>query len=84
MTTMALSTSIPAPNASPPNVMILMDNPLKYIRLNVAIMEIGIETLTIKVMFIRLKKTYKIITANKIPKRAESFTSLMELPIKSP
>lgn len=53
MTTMALSTSIPAPSASPPSVMMFMDSPLKYIRLNVAIMEIGMETLTIRVMFTR-------------------------------
>ena len=53
MTTIALSTSIPAPKASPPNVMILMDSPLKYIRLNVAIIDIGMDTLTISVMFTR-------------------------------
>ena len=55
ITTMALSTSIPAPSASPPNVMMLMESPLKYIKLNVAMIEIGMERLTIKVMFIRRK-----------------------------
>ena len=84
MTTMALSTSIPAPKANPPNVIIFIDNPLKYIKLNVAIMEIGMETLTIKVVFIRRRKIYKTITAKKMPSKAESFTSPIEAPINSP
>ena len=81
---MALSTSIPAPRASPPNVMMLMERPLKYIKLNVAMIEIGMERLTINVMFTRRKNKYSMITARMIPINAESFTSLMELPMNSP
>ncbi|CCZ10228.1 unknown [Odoribacter sp. CAG:788] len=47
-------------------------------------MEIGIDRLTIKVVLIRLKNTYNTITANNIPNTAESFTSPIDAPIKSP
>jgi len=40
-TTMALSTSMPTPRASPPRVIRFKVNPLKYIKANVAITEIG-------------------------------------------
>ena len=57
ITTMALSMSIPAPKARPPKVMMLMVRPLKYIRLKVAIIETGIEMLTISVVLMRRKNT---------------------------
>jgi len=84
MTTMALSINMPAPRANPPSVMILIVNPLKYIKLNVAMMDTGIETLTIKVVLMRRRKTYNTSMANKIPITAESLTSPIEAPIKSP
>lgn len=57
ITTMALSISMPAPKAKPPKVMMLIVSPLKYIKLNVAIMDTGMDTLTIKVVLMRLKNT---------------------------
>jgi len=44
---------------------------LKYIKLNVAIIEIGIATLTIKVVPTRRRNTNKITTASIIPSNAE-------------
>ena len=43
ITTIALSTNIPTPKASPPRDIMLMEIPLKYIKLNTAIMERGID-----------------------------------------
>ena len=48
-TTIALSTSIPAPNTRPPSVIMLRVNPLKYIKLNVATTEMGMERLIMRV-----------------------------------
>ena len=84
ITTIALSTSIPAPNAKPPSVMILIVNPLKYIRLNVATIEIGIAKLIIAVTPRRRKNTNSTRTARKMPRSAVCFTSSMALPINSP
>ena len=55
-TTIALSTSIPAPRASPPNVIILIVKLLKYIRLKVAIIETGMAMLITSVVPIRRRK----------------------------
>ncbi|MBA7542451.1 hypothetical protein ES705_34772 [subsurface metagenome] len=43
ITTMALSTNIPTPKASPPRDIMLMEIPLKYIKLNTTIIERGID-----------------------------------------
>ena len=84
ITTMALSTSIPAPSASPPKVMMFRLRLLKYIRLKVAIIEIGIEILTIMVVPMRRRKTKITIIASTMPIMAVSSTSLMALLIKVP
>ncbi len=75
ITTMALSTSIPAPSASPPRVIMFMVRSLKYIKLKVAITEIGIATLTINVEPILRRNTKRITTASKIPIKAVCCTS---------
>ena len=78
-TTIASSTSLPAPSASPPSVIMLRVKWPKYIRLNVAIIEIGIATLITSVVPIRLRKTYRIKTARKIPINNVFFTSPIAL-----
>ena len=66
-TTMALSTSIPAPNANPPSVITFKVRPLKYMRLNVAIIDMGMAMLIISVEPILRKKRNRTIIANRAP-----------------
>ena len=49
-TTMALSTSMPTPRASPPSEMMFRLVPVRYIRKKVATIEIGIDTPMIRVL----------------------------------
>ena len=84
MTTMALSTSIPAPSASPPKVMIFRLRPLKYIRLKVAMIETGMDMLTIMVVPIRRRKRNTTKMASVIPIKEVFSTSLMALLMKIP
>ncbi len=65
-TTIALSTSIPTPRASPPKVIRLRVKPLKYNRAKVAIMEMGIAVAIITVLRTLRRNTSSMITA-KIP-----------------
>ena len=81
---MALSTSIPAPRANPPKVIIFSVSPLKNIKLKVATIEIGIERLTINVVPIRRRNTNNTMTARTIPNIALLFTSPIALFIKVP
>ena len=62
-TIIELSISIPAPSAKPPKVIMFRVRLLKYIKLKVAIIDIGIATLTITVERTFLKKIYKIMMA---------------------
>ena len=78
-TTIALSTSIPAPNARPPKVIIFRVKPLKYIRLNVATMDIGIAKAIIAVTFMRRKKMKRTKTAISTPISAVSRTSFTDV-----
>ena len=78
ITTTALSTSMPTPSASPPSDIILRLNPLKYIKLNVTIIDMGMESVTIKELLKFLKKTKSTKKANMPPCRAASRTPFIE------
>ena len=84
ITTIALSTSIPAPNASPPRVIIFSVRSAKYIILKVAMIEMGIARLMIRVVPKRLRKMKRTKMAITIPIRAVCLTSFMAEIIKYP
>ena len=67
ITTIALSTSIPIPSASPPIESIFKLISIKYIHINVAITEIGIDKPTINVGLKSFKKINKTIIARIAP-----------------
>ena len=69
-TTIELSTNIPTPRASPPNEMILIVKPPKYINKKVVTMEIGIANPIMMVLLKFLKKRNKTKIASKPPKIA--------------
>jgi hypothetical protein len=58
-------------------------SPLKYIKLNVAMMEMGMATLIMVVVPILRRKIYRMNIASKIPKSAVRSTSLMAISINS-
>ena len=66
-TTMALSTSIPMPRANPPRLMRFKVKPPKYMRVKVAITEIGIAVATTIVLRIFLRKRSRTRMASTPP-----------------
>jgi len=82
--TMALSTSIPAPRAKPPSVMIFSVSPEKYINANVATIETGSTKLTMAVIPILRRNRNKISIERMAPIIALLFSSSMALCINLP
>ncbi len=76
-TTMALSTSIPAPSASPPSVIRLSERCWKYITAKVTRIESGIATATTSVAGRLRRKKTSTSTARPMPTSAVSLTSPM-------
>ena len=78
VTTIALSTNIPIPSASPPSDMMFRETLNSFMAPKVAIMEMGIASPTIKVLRKLFRKRNRTITASNPPCRAVFFTSSME------
>ena len=82
-TTMALSTRLPTPSASPPSEMMLSVIPERCIGANVARIEIGIVRPMIRVCGRLRRNRYSTITAIRPPCTALSRTSSIEFLIKT-
>ena len=82
-TTIALSTSMPTPNANPPNETVFNVKPLKYIKEKVEITEIGIATPMIIVLEKLRRKNSRTTTANTAPTPAAALTLLIAELMKS-
>ena len=67
MTTIALSTSMPTPSASPPSVIMLRLKLEKYMSTNVTMTENGIATPIMNGLFIDLRKINNTIIARIAP-----------------
>ena len=77
-TTIALSTSMPTPSASPPRLIIFIESLPIYIKVNTAIIDIGILTVTMIELLTFLKKSNSTKNASTPPCIAASRTPLME------
>ena len=78
MTTIALSTSIPTPSASPPSVMMFSVQPAKYIRAKVETMETGIAIPMMPVLLMSRRKKRSTSIASIPPKTPEVHTFVIE------
>ncbi len=73
-TTMALSTSMPMPSASPPRVIRFRVNPPKYISAKVATTEMGMAVAMMAVLRMLRRKKSSTTTASRPPYRMEEPT----------
>ena len=78
ITTTALSTNIPMPNARPPRDIIFMESLPKNMSVKATIIEIGMLKVTIAELFRFLKKNSSTKNARKPPCTAASLTPFME------
>ena len=76
---MELSTIIPIPSTSPEREIIFNVVPKKYIKVNVTIIDIGIDIAIISTVLTFHKYIIRIITANKPPCQAVSSTPFIAL-----
>ena len=82
-TTIALSTSMPTPRASPPKETMLSVKPLKYIRAKVETTEIGIAAPMIKVLDTLRRNSSSTNTASTAPTPAAASTLRIAALMKS-
>ena len=84
ITTMELSTNIPIPSDNPDNVMILSDNPVKYIKVIVKSTDSGILMPTMIVGRTSRRKIASTMIASKAPSAILSSRSCTMIEMYSP